>query len=132
MPTDMDEPSIGEYNNDCADSDLQSASTTVAQIYTNQMDAYYATAAQVIDEKPIAHYMNSAIGHSQGAAAAITVASAGQSLATLEAYARCYSDCIAWLCNYCISPHVPAAAARSPSPCPGWACARQSRRRRCT
>lgn len=99
MPTDMDE--YDEYSNGCSENDLQPASTTVSAIYTTQMDAYYDTAAQVSGEKAMAHYMSSAVGHSQGAAAAITVASAGQSLNTLEAYARCDAGSFAALLPSC-------------------------------
>lgn len=104
MPTDMDE--YGEYsnsdcNNGCSENNLQPASTTVPAIFTGQMDAYYATAAQVSGDKAMAHYMSSAVGHSQGAAAAITVASAGQSLNTLEAYARCDAGCLSALLLPC-------------------------------
>ena len=88
MPTDMDDDS-DLYNNDgSVNTNLQSAAHTVAQIFTRQMDAYYDTAAQLIDHKSLAHFMSSAVGHSQGSAAAIAVAAAGDSLATLEAYAR--------------------------------------------
>lgn len=88
MPTDMNEPSYTEYSDGCP-VDMQSAATTMAQIFTGQMEAYHATAEQLDDAKSLALNMSSALGHSQGAAAAIAVASAGQSPATLEAYARC-------------------------------------------
>ena len=87
MPTDMDDES-DPYNNDgSVNTNLPSASNTVAQIFTGQMDAYYDTASQLIDQKSLAHFMISAVGHSQGSAAAIAVAAAGDSLGTLEAYA---------------------------------------------
>ena len=88
MPTDMDDE-FGQCNNDgSVNTDLQSAADTVAQIFTDQMDAYYNTAAQLVAQKPLAHFMSSAVGHSQGSAAAIAVAAAGGSLTTLEACAR--------------------------------------------
>jgi malonyl CoA-acyl carrier protein transacylase len=89
MPTDMDDEPSDYYSNDSAvNTNLQSASDTVPQIFTAQMDAYYDKAAQLIDQKSLAHFMSTAVGHSQGSAAAIAVAAAGDSLATLEAYAR--------------------------------------------
>ena len=90
MPTDMDDELCDQYNTDSAvnTTNLQSASDTVAQIFMAQMDSYYATASQLIDQKPLAQFMSGAVGHSQGSAAAIAVAAAGDSLATLEAYAR--------------------------------------------
>ena len=90
MPTDMDDESSDPYNNDdgSVNTNLPSATDTVAQIFTGQMDAYYDLASQLIDQKSLAHFLSSAIGHSQGSAAAIAVAAAGGSLASLEAYAR--------------------------------------------
>ena len=108
MPTDMDEPFIGNCNDELGGAGLggggdgdgdgslnsmQSAATSMAQIFTGQMDAYYDTAAQLVDHKSLALYMSSAVGHSQGTAAAIAVASAGHLPATLEAYARCALTC---------------------------------------
>ena len=88
MPTEMDDEPDQDNNDGSVNTNLHSAAGTMAQIFTGQMDAYYDTAAQLVDHKSLAHFMSSAVGHSQGSAAAIAVAAAGDSLATLEAYAR--------------------------------------------